>query len=332
MGALDQLFQSIRAAFHPSPLKLAITISVIVIFVGGLIAFYLVEGRRHRLKRQAASESAYAELVERHHLLPSDEDVIARMAQSLKSPDRKHLLLTNHGMFNAYAQRLIRQGEIPEAVISALRVKLGFLGEGPDSFPVSTASLPTGCTVALRYRTAEYRAHVLEPQTQALRLRVDTGDRPAVFFPGSLAEVVYQNRRGTFRMKSSVIRQDGELLSLEHSEEIAHAQHRAHFRKRFGLGVEVRLAKRDERPVQSRFLDLGGGGASLYNPESRYHRGDQLELRFQTGADESLTLLARVIRTSGDNSVLHVAFGELRESARDRIYRVLFQKKVSGGR
>jgi len=332
LDALDQLFQSIRAAFHPSPLKLAITVSLIVVFVGGLVAFYLLEVRRHRLKRQVASESAYAELAERHNLLPSDEDVIARMARSLKSPDRKHLLLTNQGMFNAYAQRLIRQGEIPEAVISALRVKLGFLGEGPDSFPVSTASLPTGCAVTIRYRTVEYQAQVLEPQTQALRLRVAFGDKPAVFFPGGPVEVVYQNRRGTFRTKSSVIRQDGELLSLEHSEEVVHAQHRAHFRKRFGLEVEVQSGERDERPVKSRFLDLGGGGASLYNPSTRYQKGDQLELRFQTGPGESLTLIARVVRTSRNNSVLHVDFGELRESMRDRIYRVLFQKSGTGGR
>jgi c-di-GMP-binding flagellar brake protein YcgR len=139
-------------------------------------------------------------------------------------------------------------------------------------------------------------------------------------------EILYQNRRGTFSMKTTVLKQEGELLRLAHSEEVDRSQQREHYRREVNLPVYVRPAGSDERPVQSRFLDLGGGGASLYNPGGRYRGADDVELTFHPDSDERLSLSARVVRTSHGHSVIHVDFGQLRESVRDRIYRVLFNK------
>ncbi|MFP4209989.1 MAG: hypothetical protein ACLFR8_02005 [Alkalispirochaeta sp.] len=59
---------------------------------------------------------------------------------------------------------------------------------------------------------------------------------------------------------------------------------------------------------------VGGGGASLYNLEH----------------PRSLDLVATVLRTSRGGGVIHVRYGNIRESDRDRVYRLLFQPPPHG--
>jgi c-di-GMP-binding flagellar brake protein YcgR len=329
MGALNDVLEGIRRAFHPSPLQIALVIAAAALLVLGFTTYYLLERGRQRRSELRRNRKTYEVLRDRHHLAPSEEDLVERMSSCLKSPDKKYLLLSNQGIFNACAHRLIREGEIPEAGVSALRVKLGFFGEGPDSSPSSSASLPTGAAVVLRYRGNILRGRVLDPQTSSLRLRVDLGERPAVLFPGSAVELMYQNRRGTFTFRTTVQKQDRQFLFLAHTEEVKRAQRREHFRKAVNLPVFVKVTGSDDKPQLTRFIDLGGGGASLRNPGGSFRRGDEIDLAFHPDSEDRLSLTAHVVRTSHANNVVHVDFGHLRESARDRIYRILFDKNSS---
>ncbi|WP_455383027.1 PilZ domain-containing protein [Salinispira pacifica] len=329
MGALNDIIEGIQRAFHPSPLQIALVVAAAALLVAGFTAYYLLEKSRQRRVEHRHAAETYRALRDRHHLTPSEEDLVERMALCLKTPEKKYLLLSNQGLFNACAHRLIREGEIPEAGVAALRVKLGFFGEGPDISPTSTASIPNGSAVVLRYRGNAYRGRVLEPQTSSLRLRVDFGKQPAVFFPGSPVDLVYQNRRGTFTFRTSVQKQERLFLFLAHSEEVQRAQRREHYRRKVNLPVFIKATGSEDRPQKSRFIDLGGGGASLQNPGAQFRKGDEIDLSFHPDSEDRLSLTAHVVRTSHAGNVLHVDFGHLRESVRDRIYRVLFDKRSS---
>jgi hypothetical protein len=233
--ALDQLFQSFRAAFDPSPLRIAITIAIGCLIFAAIVAFCVIEAGPQRKKRKLRSEALYAELKDRHQLQPSEEEIIERMVKTLASMNKRHLLLTNQGLFNTCARRLLKQGEIQEAAISELRAKLGFMEETRGRAPLPTVPFPVGYPVAVRDQRGMFPARVLDSQASALKLKVDLGGRNLIFPQGSKADIVYRNRRGAFSLRSTIVSQDGELLNLTHDDGVDQKQHREYFQRKVGI-------------------------------------------------------------------------------------------------
>jgi hypothetical protein len=93
------------------------------------------------------------------------------------------------------------------------------------------------------------------------------------------------------------------------------------------MPVFVKPAGVREQPVRTSFIDLGGGGASLRNPENRFGLGDEMDLYFYfQGGKPLLKVRADVVRVSDEGAVLHVLFRTLSESSRDRIIRFLLRR------
>jgi c-di-GMP-binding flagellar brake protein YcgR len=113
---------------------------------------------------------------------------------------------------------------------------------------------------------------------------------------------------------------------LEHSEDVESAQRREYYRRPMRFPVYLRSAEKEHRPVRSEFLDIGGGGGSVVNPGQRYEEGDTLELTFHPDSEKTLHIPANVVRTSKGGKVLHLSFENIRESSRDKIYRLLFRQ------
>ena len=126
MDPQNTLSDGLRAAFTPSPLRSTIAAIVICLLIGALAVFCVREVAHQRKTRTLRSAAKYSELRDRHQLLPAEEAIIALMVTTLSSMNRRHLLLTNQGLFNTCAQRLLKKGEIQEADLAELRVKLGF--------------------------------------------------------------------------------------------------------------------------------------------------------------------------------------------------------------
>ncbi len=85
----------------------------------------------------------------------------------------------------------------------------------------------------------------------------------------------------------------------------------------------------DESPMLTHFVDAGGGGASIKNPDGSHWKGSGIELTFHPDSEQRLNLHGRVVRASRNGRVLHITFERLRESARDKIYRILFRRESS---
>jgi len=392
---------SLAAGFETPLIEI---IATFVVIAGVILAFTVYSVRKHRHAerlRQAEEDTRYRELVQRYALSRSDEEVISVLAKYLRRNTAAYLLLQSQGLFNqAAALALADQGVAP-GTLSSLRVRLGFTGRLLGAQPHSSVDIPPGAAVVLELRRSrEIPATVLTAATDTLRValqsepaagEIGAGDgavrepTPVVseprLTPGRTVRVVYQNEAGVFAFESAVLKREGGELSLQHSEDIVSIQKRDHYRKKIRLPVSVSNALSDEEPVPSEFLDIGGGGASLYNPDKRFQPGDSIFLTFPAagegsfrgggafrgegaaggggairgegaaGGDEAsggdaqfggtlqsgrgerprpLDLVATVLRTSRGGRVIHVRYGNIRESDRDRVYRLLFQPPPHG--
>jgi len=100
-------------------------------------------------------------------------------------------------------------------------------------------------------------------------------------------------------------------------------QKRRYYRKQIALPVHVYPFDSDT-PLLSKSRDIGGGGASLLNPEGHFKVGDDIELRFKPD-DAEIRVTGTVVRVSDSGRTIHVNYEHIRDSLRDRIYNAIFK-------
>lgn len=332
---LADFLDDISRGFQQSPLQILLALALLLLFIGFLIFMYKLQKKRLRDTRNRRYVELYEAAMAKVNLNPSELHLLERLSRYLKTPERKYLPLVNHSTFNACASRLCREEDVQEVSLSALRIKLGFSEQDPERIPSSTAELPQGLPVLITSRIGKRATgRVAGSQPQSLIIRPT---EPIKLPCGIPVRVYFQNRSGIFSFTSHVqdtLEKPEPAIHLAHSETIRRTQRRAYYRKKLSLPIFVRPAGSEEKPLLSSFLDLGGGGASLRNPQNRFEAGVDLELTFLPSGADRLSLTAKVIRASRGGKVLHVRFGTITDSVRDRIIGSLFLKartrKVNG--
>lgn len=319
---LDEFY----SGFSADLLEVVLVILLVLVFLVGLWLMYRHLSRREREERDRRAEEHFRELVQEKKLTDGEVTTLEELALFLNSSRKKYMLIQNQSLFNACAEAAIEQRYIPESRISALRVRLGFAGRGYDAPPESSAQIPVGSSVLLiQEGRPSMRGKVLEPAPTFFRVQVETQNRP--FAAGTTVEVLYQDNSGLYTFTTPVKGFKNSVLYFAHSERPNRVQRRRYYRRNISLPVFVRPAGTEEKLVESRFLDLGGGGASLENPGTRFRAGDGLELSFHPGTRQALNVVGHVIRTSNRGTVLHITFEHLRETTRDSIYKLLFEEE-----
>lgn len=314
---------TVASGFETSLIESIAVISIIIALVVFFVAYGLHKQRQREQARELAGAQRYRELVQRHQLTPSEEHLIQHLASTLKRGREAYRLLESQGRFNRAAAELLSRETVTAGQISALRVKLGFIGRPIGLQPHSSVDIPVGAVVRVEQpRAGAQEATVTASPSNSFCLRwEEDSTAPAA---GTQLRIVYQNESGVFAFSSVVLIRDAGYLYLQHSEQIEKQQQRTHYRRAMQLPVRVYPQITDEDPLESECIDLGGGGASLYNPDTRFEAGDTLYLGFDLPEGDPIELPATVIRTSKKRTVLHVRYGNIREAQRDRIYRTLF--------
>jgi len=324
---LAKFFDDISRGFQQSPLEILLALFLLLLFTGFLIFMYRLQKKRLRESRNRRYFELYEAAMAKLNLNPSELHLLERLAKYLKMPERNYLLLVNHSTFNSCAGRLCKEEDVQEAALSALRIKLGFSTQDPERIPSSTAELPQGLPVLISSRTGKRAAgRVAGSQPHSL---IISPTEPIKLSCGIQVRVYFQNRSGVFSFTTHVqdtLEKPEPAIHLAHSETIRRTQRRAYYREKFNLPIFVRPAGSEEKPLLSAFRDLGGGGASLRNPQNRYKAGVDLELTFLHSGTDRLSLTAKVVRTSRGGKLLHVHFGTINDSIRDRIISSLFLK------
>ena len=321
--AVERFFQQISSAYQTSPFEVFLGALLTMSLVTGLIAYTVVHTKRDRSRQVALAKRLFDEKAEELGLTPSHRHLLGRMQHYLRDETRVHLLVTDEIAFNSAAAKVREHGEATAQSIAALRVALGLSGRRSESAPRSSAMIPAGSTVMLarnRYRQP-IKARVLAAQPEAFRARiVEEGKRLP---PGSGVDVYYQSSAGVFTFHATVLSGETQEVRLTHSEDLTRYQNRRYYRRQFEIPVHLYPFDRDITLITTS-LDIGGGGASLVNPDGYFRAGDELELRFDCGTGE-IRITGTVVRVTNSGKTLHVNYEHIRDTIRDRIYRGIFK-------
>lgn len=319
----EQFWRRIAEAYQPTPVEAFLFIALLVLLVGGLVFYTVRRGRREREQQIALSQRLFDEKVNEHKLSPSQIELLREMSRYLRDTTQIHQLVTDEIAFNAAARKLREdEGTGPQA-IAALRVKLDFQAARENRMPRSSATIPEGTVVLIqrnRYRKP-IRARVLKPHPNAFRVHLleDGARLPA----GAAVDIYHQSSAGVYTFRTTVLAEKRDGVALSHSEELRRYQKRRYYRRKLRIPVQIERLD-DSQRVVSTFHDVGGGGASVANPEHFLKNGDEVELQFKPD-QELIKLTAEVVRLSDGGKVAHLNYEHIRESLRDKIYHAIFK-------
>ncbi|MFP4114540.1 MAG: PilZ domain-containing protein [Spirochaetota bacterium] len=322
-SAVQDFFDQISTAYATGPLEVILVFLVFVGLIAGLVGYALFWSRRERRQQVQLSKRLFEETAAERSVTPSQRELLEKMGRHLKDETQVHSLVTDEVAFNSAAMKAREAGEASAQTIAALRVTLGFHDGPPDRSPKSSATIPEGSTVLIarnKYRRP-VKAKVLRPEPGAFRVRlVDEGTRMP---PGAGVDVFFQSSAGVFTFHTTVLAEHDRDIHLSHSEDLKRYQKRRYYRRR--VEIPVRLYPFDsDKPLLSKSRDIGGGGASILNPDGRFKVGDDLELRFRVD-DTDIHVTGTVIRVSDGGRTIHVNYEHIRDSVRDRIYSAIFK-------
>ena len=330
---LSSFLGSIAEGLVISPFQLFLLILILAAFVAFLIYFYRYQRKKSLASKISYSNRQYEKYLDKLQLTPSDTELIEKLTRYIRDRDiSKHLIFTNQTIFNYCASKLLTEDEtVSQSSIASLRVKLGFTLKDKESSIHSTAELPENLKLyILQGKVRRFKGRIIEVGPGALAVKIEENKIPPA--SGSNITVIFQRKNGIFSFRSHVIKLEGNIIYISHSEQIKITQKRKYYRKNVSLPLLIRVAGSSEKAMQSRFVDLGGGGASIVNPNKRFKQGDDVEIIFYISREERISIIAEVIRTSHNSSLIHVSFETIRESVRDRIIGFILSYAESAGK
>ena len=326
----NALMEGISGQFGTSPLGLLLFILALAALPLFLSLLYLLQKHREKQARTQRSREIIRKRCDKIGLSPSERELVERISECAAGPEPGYLVLFDEPRFHKAAEKLQKKETgISSGSIAALRVKLGFSREATRRLH-STAQLQVGDPLLVRPQKKQgvFKALITAVRTDGFEIAMEGNNQ---LTSGDSAAFQYQNRQGSFLFKSYCIKRSGGRMLIRHQEKLKQLQKRAYFRAAYTGKLEVGDFDGDER-FQTRFEDIGGGGASLVNPGERFSQGDFLELIFSLpGNSEKLYLKGSVIRTSRGRKLLHVKFEGIHENQRDRILGLAFKPRKDSG-
>jgi c-di-GMP-binding flagellar brake protein YcgR len=327
------MYLALAAGFSTSPVEIVIFFAILLLSVVIWVVTSLRRNRRESLRRYALAEEYYRELADSRGLSNLDRDLLDRLSRYTHNPRERFLLLQDQRVFNYAAARLLENEEdVSENQISALRFHTGFAGAPTGDSPRSTAEIPEGVYVELESRRrSPVPGKVLRHETSAIHVSVKDEDHRLT--SGKPIRIIFRNSAGIFRFRSTVLVSRDGVLELSHSESVDRVQRRDHFRRSMRIPVQVQSACDGAEPtiLDSQFVELGGNGGTIINPENRFSTDEEIALSFRPDEGDSLNLTATIVRTSQEGTLLHVRFVNVSDRDQDRVYRLLFAKQAGAG-
>lgn len=326
----SSLMDGISGQFGTTPLGLLLFFLALFALPLFLAVLYLRQKRREKQTRRERSREIIRKRCDKLGLSPAERELVEQLSEYGGGPESGYHVLFDEPRFHKAADELQKkESGISQSSIAALRVKLGFSREASHRLH-STAQLPVGDPLLVRPQKKQgvFKAVIAAVQTDGFEISMDGSN---LLTSGDSAVFQYQNHQGTFLFKSYCVKRTGGRMLIRHQEKLKKLQKRAYFRSAYTGKLEVGHFDKDER-FQTRFVDIGGGGASLINPQDQFDQGDFLELIFPLpDSSDRLNLKGSVIRTSRGRKLLHVKFEGIQESQRDRILGLAFKPRKDSG-
>ncbi len=314
LTTFDEIAQSLKQMGGPA----LPVILLVFVPIAALTAFSLLQIRRHRAEAESQAEASFRLALQKRALPAPQLALVQLLARYAPDQLRRHDLLKVPRVFQAALERARRAEHLDEGEVAALRVALGFSAQDAERTVYSTVELaPDTPLIIDQEKVRRFRAKTQSVEPAGITIVTEDGEVPPA--PGSTLQVYFKREAGMFTFQSRVLSLEGSRAQIAHSESIARYQKREYYRRKLAMPVMVRVAGSEEKPAQYRFLDLGGGGASITNAELRFRPGDDIEITFTPGTEGPIELIGEIVRLSEAGKVMHVVFGPLREAMRDRI-------------
>jgi c-di-GMP-binding flagellar brake protein YcgR len=328
MVALDE--EKLRAIIEGmqglvrNPLAVAAFLLLFLGIIAAVIIVYRRQLRRDIERKLGHAQRRFEQRIGERGLDHTDVLILEAMADLLHDPSRKHQLVENQATFNTYASELVDEGRFAEPEIAALRLKLGFKPRDPRQVFHSTAELYTDLPVLVAQKDGKAsRGRILAVTPQNVSIVLGNGN--LIRDRGIPVQVYFQTPSGRFGFNTRVRRAGRRIIEVSHSEHIRRLQRREFYRTRIMLQATVRGLDGEQEAADTTLIDLGGGGASIENPEQRFTVGDHVSLSFRYGEEDQIETTGEIVRTSRKGKVAHLRFDFLSESDRDRVIGLLFR-------
>lgn len=323
---LNWIFEEISKGFVKSPLEIGIFFIIIAAIVIVSLLLYRYRIKKNREERLFQAQKLFDLAITKKGVNQVEREVLERLANHLKKAQEKNLLFEKKAIFNACVRKLLREKQIPSSLLASLRLKLGFNVLRDEQIPHSSAELPVEMPVlVLQKGRGQNTGRILKVDSRSLAIELGDAGRPPR--PGLPLSIVFENPSGLYSFITSIKMVGKGVINIAHSEAIERFQRRRFYRKKLLLPVYVKRAGTQEHYALTTLIDLGGGGASIANPDEQFVIRDKLSLTFFTPGRNRMSLAATVVRVSENGKTLHVSFGAMQESSRDHIIRFLLQKK-----
>ncbi|MBN1798880.1 MAG: PilZ domain-containing protein [Spirochaetales bacterium] len=272
-----------------------------------------------RNKLALAVNKRFEKYIVKYSLTKPELDLVDRMSRFLKNPLKKYLLLTNAHTFNTCFHLLSRKEEVDKKIQMSFYKKLGFDRFDPYKVPSSSNDIAEGTPA--RVFSADKKTAVNGIITRHLpdALVFESLDSLEKFSNEDEVILVTHNYTGLYGLKTRVLKGENKTIYMANSEDIVTIQRREYFRKNIYLPILLRREDSKDEPDYAYIRDLSAGGLSVTNPGKKYVKKDDLSLFFHKEADKKFHLSGEVVRVSINNKILHIKFGYVTNSVRDRL-------------
>lgn len=329
--ALEYILEGLSSGFRRTPQEILLFVLLLAGFLALLVAIYFFQRTWRGLLRRKRTVALFRSVTEEKQLSPEEQRTLQDMARTL--PGWRQFLgrvAADVHTFNRAAGRYLDRSPEKEAMVAALRLKLGFNRFDGDRTIRSSAELDEGTRVYLRKdREHSYPGTVSAQNPDSVVLRITgNGDRPV---KGDRLQIYFMRKNGVFYFTTRVKQAYDDILRLEHSEEIARVQRRKFYRGRVSLSVSVKKAGSFQPAVRTYIIELGGGGLTLFNPYKVFLPADEITMSFSLPAGAALHIEGRVQRTDRGGSLAHVEFRGIKEAVRDKILGFVMNRAMRSG-
>ena len=322
MDNLLEILKSLLTDFAILSLSVRIIIFALIFLVVLLIVLGLI--RHHRLRRNFTGklDNIYTLLLKKMDIQDNERQLLEEIAGFQESREDRSLLLLDPHEYATCVRKLTHSKEISESTLDDLKKKTHHMVEKPDSTYTISAELPVGTRVILVSSDKTRMAGHLS--SQETRFFVVSLDRvSAVPKAGEQLRVYIYDRTGVFSFPSVVAKASEGDLGLQHSDRFRRFQRRQYYRKEAPIPVLVKKAYTEQTYLSSELVDVGGGGAALMNPEKQFSIDDKVLVTFSV-SEERFSVIAKVVRTSQEEEILHISFESINDVNRERLMSTLY--------
>ena len=310
----------LATGFQNEPVKIIATIAVVIFLLAFFITTLVVINRREKRRLAETIKQKNDRAFARLKLNDAEITLVKRLSRFLKDPSKEYLVVSSQRTFAACLHGLRELEEVAKDTLLSIQGKTGFKPFTANRQLQSSRDLPEGMPVVVesnKHRTAG----TIEGQSDKFFVVRLTDILSAE--PMATVRLFCHHPRGVYDLSAKLLSVADKNIKLEHSSSLRSVQRRKYYRRKMKTAVYLKREESQERAVQAMLLDLGGGGASLENPEKKFIKGDDIRIYFHQGGKNWLPIEASVVRTSRRGGVLHLQFGHVNEATRDRIIKMV---------